>query len=153
MPNGFSSGGPVAAPTPLLCTVHSVAVQTADFENALDFYVRILGLAVLRAPFQFKTRQLAWLEGGSVQIELYSIRAGVSPEPYDDNRVGPDHIAFVTDDLDALVLHLSGQNVKILRGPLIPPSGDPKQPRILFVEGPDGDELQFREPNLCGRCT
>lgn len=153
MQNGFSSGGPTAAPTPLQCSVHSVAVQTADFEKALDFYVRILGLEVLRAPFQFKTRQLAWLRGGPVQIELYSIRAGVSPEPYDDNRVGPDHIAFVTDDLDALVLYFSGQNVKILRGPLIPPSGDPKQPRVLFVEGPDGDELQFREPDGWGGYT
>jgi catechol 2,3-dioxygenase-like lactoylglutathione lyase family enzyme len=130
-----------------------VAVQTADFEKALDFYVRILGLEVLRSPFQYKTRQLAWLGGGPVQIELYSTRAGMNPEPYDGNRVGPDHVAFVTDDLDALVSYFSDQNVKVLKGPLIPPSGDPKQPRVMFVEGPDGDELQFREPDGRSRST
>jgi catechol 2,3-dioxygenase-like lactoylglutathione lyase family enzyme len=152
MQNG-SNGNSAAVPAPLRCSVHSVAVQTADFEKALDFYVRILGLEVLRSPFQYKTRQLAWLGGGPVQIELYSTRAGMNPEPYDGNRVGPDHVAFVTDDLDALVSYFSDQNVKVLKGPLIPPSGDPKQPRVMFVEGPDGDELQFREPDGRSRST
>ena len=152
MPNG-SRENSAAVPTPLQCSLHSVAVQTADFEKALDFYARILGLEVLRSPFQYKTRQLAWLGAGPVQIELYSIRAGMNPEPYDANRVGPDHVAFVTDDLDALVSYFSQQNVKVLKGPLVPPSGDPQQPRVMFVEGPDGDELQFREPDGWSRST
>jgi hypothetical protein len=54
----------------------------------------------------------------------------------------------VVDDLDEIVEHLKRNGVRIIRGPLIPPSGDPQQPRILFVEGPDGEELQFREPTL-----
>jgi catechol 2,3-dioxygenase-like lactoylglutathione lyase family enzyme len=149
MPNGSTGRDPaISSLRSLQCEVHSIAVQTANFEKAFDFYVRVLGLEILRIPYQFKTRRLAWLGAGAVQLELYSVRAGMTADSYDGNRVGPDHVAFVVGDLDAMVSHLKSHEVRILRGPLVPPSGDPKQPRILFVEGPDGDELQFREPDV-----
>lgn len=133
-----------------LCSLHSVAVQTSDFDTAYDFYTRVVGLAVVREPFKFKTRTLAWLCAGPGLIELYSVRQGMEAQPYDGNGVGPDHLAFVTSDLDKFCEHLRRHNVTILRGPLVPPSGDPNQPRVLFVQGPDGDELLFREPEVGG---
>lgn len=130
--------------TPKL-TLHSIALQTASFEQSYKFYTEILGLRVVREPFQFKTRKLAWLDAGSALIELYSMRHGETSVPYSDNRLGPDHIAFVVGDLDAMIYHLIENGVKIIKGPYVPPSGDPRQPRVLFAEGPDGEELQFRE--------
>jgi glyoxylase I family protein len=127
-------------------SVHSVSVQTADFDAAYDFYTRIVGLKTVRAPYAFKTRTLAWLDGGGILIELYSVKAGAEPVPYSPSGVGLDHIAFVVDNLEAMISTLEENNIRILQGPMIPPSGDPRQPRVLFVEGPDGEEVQFREP-------
>jgi catechol 2,3-dioxygenase-like lactoylglutathione lyase family enzyme len=129
----------------LTCTVHSVSVQTARFDEAYRFYAEILGLRVVREPFPFKSRTLAWLDAGSILVELYSVRKEDTPKPYTNDIVGPDHIAFVVDDLDAMVERLKDHDVRILKGPMKPPSGDPRQPRVLFAEGPDGDEIQFRE--------
>jgi catechol 2,3-dioxygenase-like lactoylglutathione lyase family enzyme len=127
------------------CTVHSVALQTASFDVAFDFYTSVLGLRVTREPFSFKTRKLAWLDAGSVLIELYSGKEGVLLNGHSDAHVGPDHIAFTVADLDSMVEHLKAHGVPIIKGPYIPPSGDPAQPRIVFAEGPDGEEIQFRE--------
>jgi catechol 2,3-dioxygenase-like lactoylglutathione lyase family enzyme len=127
------------------CTVHSVALQTASFEEAFDFYTSVLGLRVAREPFFFKTRRLAWLDGGSVLIELYSGKEGVALGDHSQAHVGPDHIAFTVDDLDSMVEHLKSNGVTIIKGPYVPPSGDPAQPRVVFAEGPDGEEIQFRE--------
>lgn len=125
---------------------HSIAIQTATFDESYSFYKDILGLRVVREPYQFKTRRLAWLDTGTALIELYSIRSGDTPVPYTDNRLGSDHVAFTVADVDIMSSYLIDNGVKILKGPYLPPSGDPRQPRILFAEGPDGEELQFREP-------
>jgi catechol 2,3-dioxygenase-like lactoylglutathione lyase family enzyme len=145
MPNGSSE---VIENAKFMCSAHSVSVQTADFDKAYRFYTEILGLDVDREPFQFKTRMLAWLRAGTILIELYSVRSHSEPGPYNPNGVGPDHLAFEVCDLDAFVDHLKLNEVVIKTGPWRPPSGDPYQPRVLFVEGPDGEELQFREPRL-----
>jgi catechol 2,3-dioxygenase-like lactoylglutathione lyase family enzyme len=130
------------------CIVHSVALQTACFDESFDFYTSVLGLRVAREPFSFKTRMLAWLDAGSVLIELYSGKEGVLLSEHSDACVGLDHIAFTVADLDSMVEHLKAHGVPIIKGPYIPPSGDPAQPRIVFAEGPDGEEIQFREAVL-----
>lgn len=125
---------------------HSVAIQTSSFEASYDFYTRILGLPVIREPFKFKKRTLAWIDAGGLLIELFSVKDDVSPQKYDDRAVGVTHLAFEVSDLDALVDYLAKHRVKITKGPLLPASGDPKQPRVLFVHDPDGAAIQFREP-------
>ena len=133
---------------PLNCKIHHVAIQTASFDTSYEFYTKILGLPVAREPFQFNTRMLAWLDGGHVLIELYSLRHGVDPSAYSDSAVGIDTLAFVVDDLDVVIRTMNYYGVKITKGPLTPQSGDPRQPRILFIESPDGTPIQFREPDL-----
>jgi catechol 2,3-dioxygenase-like lactoylglutathione lyase family enzyme len=137
--------------SPSRCKLHSIAIQTAAFDRAYTFYTEVVRLAVIREPFQFKTRTLAWLDAGGTLIELYSVKDGVDPEPYNNHAVGPEHVAFEVDDLDAFQSLLKEYNCAIEKGPLLPPSGDPNQPRILFAVGPDGDSIQFREP--AGRRT
>lgn len=132
--------------TEIRCALHSVAVQTASFDKAYRFYTEVLGLAVVREPFAFKTRRLAWLHAGTVLLELYSTKERAAAVPYHQDGVGPDHLAFVVPDLDAMVERLRAHGVAVLKGPMVPPSGDPRQPRVLFAAGPDGEEIQFREP-------
>lgn len=127
--------------------VHSIAIQTAHFENAYDFYVNILGLRVVRSPFRFGSRTLTWLDGGGILIELFSGKSGEQTDAYNHKAAGVNHIAFVVDDLEAVICAMNANGIRITKGPVTPLSGDPKQPRILFVEGPDGTAIQFREPD------
>jgi len=126
--------------------IHHVAIQTACFERAFQFYHEILGIRVAKEPFNYKGRRmLAWLDAGSVMIELYSVKSGNSPQPYNDCRVGTDHIAFEVKNIEEVIIHLSEQGVKVLKQPFYPPTDDPDQPRVAFIEGPDGEEIELRE--------
>lgn len=126
--------------------IHHVALQTADFEKSFHFYAKILGLQVVKEPFDFKgKRTLAWLDAGGIMIELYSVKNGKEPQPYDDRRVGADHIAFEVENLDSILPYLRQNNVKVLRDPFLPPTDDPHQPRVAFIEGTDGEEIELRE--------
>lgn len=126
--------------------VHNVAIQTEDFDRSFAFYAEVLQLPVVREPFVFKEqRKLAWFDGGSILIELYSIKFSQTASPYDPNGIGPDHIAFEVDDIDGMLAWLEEWGYKPIKPPFVPPSGDPQQPRVVFIAGPDGEELQFRE--------
>jgi glyoxylase I family protein len=125
--------------------IHHVAIQTADFKKAFSFYTELLGLQVVKEPFNFKKRTLAWLDAGGIMIELYSVKDGKEPQPYDGRRVGADHIAFEVQDLDTIIAHLTEHNVKVLKEPFFPPTNDSHQSRIAFVEGVDGEEIELRE--------
>lgn len=125
---------------------HSIAVQTAMFERSFDFYTRILGLRVVRGPARFKTRTLAWLDAKGLLVELYSLKAGKDAVGYCEEAVGIAQVAFEVEDLDLAMKILDENGVKIVNGPLVPPSGDPLQPRILFIDDPDGTPVQLREP-------
>lgn len=143
---GIGTSSADQRPVTVGCRVHSVAIQTALFDESFHFYSRIIGLPVVREPFSFKARTLAWLSAGSALIELFSVKHGASPVDYDPAAVGITHIAFEVDDLDLVRENLLDRGVKVVKGPLLPPSGDPAQPRVLFVEDPDGAAVQFREP-------
>lgn len=135
-----------AQPSAPQCRIHSIAIQTAVFDQAYTFYTEVVGLPVVRKPFRFKTRTVAWLDGGGTLIELYSVKDGIDPDPYNNHAVGPEHVAFEVEDLDEVQSILNKHNYAIEKGPMLPPSGDPNQPRVLFAVGPDGDSIQFREP-------
>lgn len=126
--------------------LHHVALQTAHFEKAFEFYTKVLGLKVIKKPFNFKgKRTLTWLDAGPIIIELYSVKSGKNPQPYDSRRVGADHIAFEVQNLDTALAHLRKHNVKIIKEPFKPPTNDPQQPRVAFIEGIDGEEIELRE--------
>ncbi len=126
--------------------IHHVALQTAHVDRAFEFYTELLGLSVVKKPFNFKDkRTLAWLNAGAITIELYNVKNGQVPQPYDDRRVGADHIAFEVQDLDVMLAHLRKHNVKVLKEPFTPPTDDSQQPRVAFIEGVDGEEIELRE--------
>lgn len=127
------------------CRLHHVAIQTANFDRAFQFYTELLDLTVVKPPFNFKNKRImAWLTAGNALIELYSVKKGTQPQPYNDQRVGADHIAFAVDDLDAILERLKENKITILKGPFIPP-GDKNQARVVFIEGPDGEEVELTE--------
>jgi glyoxylase I family protein len=133
-------------PSACICRLHHVAIQTKSFEQAFRFYTELLDLTVVRPPFRFKNqRTLAWLDGGSVLIELYSVKDGINPELYSDHRLGTDHIAFEVADMSSILARLTENGINIIKEPFLPPTGDPNQPLVAFIEGPDGEEIELRQ--------
>jgi len=128
--------------------IHHVCIQTLDFDKAFEFYSNAIGLEVDKEPFDFQgVKRIAWLKVGTIIIELNSLKKGTEEKacPYSSFGLGPSHIAFEVDDLNAVVERLKKHDVPIIKPPFIPPTGDPHQPLIAFVEGPDKDHIELRE--------
>jgi len=126
--------------------IHSVAIQSRDFDKALHFYAHVLGLPIVVEPYEFKKKRiLAWLDAGTCLLELYSNKLGDDPVAWDPKGVGPVNLAFAVDSLDDVITLAKQENLRIIKPPFIPPSGDPNQPRVMFISGPDDEQLLFRE--------
>lgn len=131
------------------CQLHHVCIQTSDFQRAFQFYTEALGLGIIKAPFLYKEKKwIAWLSAGPMIIELNGIEKGKEDQaqPYTSYGMGPSHVAFMVEDLDVLIERLVGHQVRVVKAPFLPPTGDPGQPRVAFIEGPDGDHIELREP-------
>jgi hypothetical protein len=91
-------------PPRLQAVIDHVALQTAHFDAAVDFYTRILGAELLERR-QFKRRQMAWLRLGEVRLELFSARDGETLAPWSDFTSGPVHLALRVPNLDEFLQH------------------------------------------------
>lgn len=130
--------------TPQISLDH-VALQTAHFDEAIEFYTRILGATLLeRRPF--KRRQQAWLQLGAVKLELFSNREGEALSPWSDFTSGPVHLAVRVPNLDAFLKHALAAGAKFHPshpGPFTPPV--PGARPIAYLLGPDGEEVEVRD--------
>jgi catechol 2,3-dioxygenase-like lactoylglutathione lyase family enzyme len=124
--------------------VHHIAIQTGDFEKALEFYSS-LGLEITERK-KFKTRDFAWLKAANIRIELYSKRGDAVLDKWSDLSSGPVHIAFEVDAFDAFLEKLRKQGRQFHPShpePFTPPVEGAKQ--IAYLLGPDGEEVEIRE--------
>ena len=116
-------------------TVHHVSFRVDDLEEALVFYQDALGCPRLPRP-DIPVRG-AWLQAGDTQIHLIespsSAETGVPPD-----RISPvaNHVAFLTEDLDATAeaLKEKGYAVEYGPSPLV---------RQIFVRDPTGNMIEF----------
>ncbi len=134
-------------PETTACRVHHVALQTAHLDQAVRFYTDLFGAELLsRRPF--KRREMAWLKLGALRLELFSGRAGERLNDWNDFIPGPVHLAFEVADLDAFL-----NRAKSLGAQLHPSHPEPFTPpvpgagRIAYLLGPDGEEVEVREPD------
>jgi glyoxylase I family protein len=83
--------------------IHHVAINVADVEEAIHFYVDVLGLAVRPDRPDFGIGG-AWLDAGGQQVHL------VQADPA--QSLG-QHFALLVDDLDGAIADLRSQGVKV----------------------------------------
>ncbi len=126
----------------LLAGIHHVAVITADYPRARDFYTRILGLEIIAENFR-EPRQ-SWkldlrLPDGS-QLELFSFPAP-PPRPSRPEACGLRHLAFRVDALDAVIEHLQHESVDCEPIRVDEFTGR----RFTFFADPDGLPLELYE--------
>lgn len=95
-----------------LSRIHHVAVICSDYSRSLAFYTKTLGLRLIaenyRADRQSYKADLAL--GDDYVVELFSFpsppRRVTNPE-----AAGLRHLAFATDDLDAVLAELDKANI------------------------------------------
>ncbi len=117
--------------------IHHISLKcgtTEEFEKAKDFYLNVLGFAVVRE----------WPEGimidsGSGLLEIFSNGPGVK------SKGAVRHIAFGTDDVDGVIekVKAAGYEVFIEPNDIVIRSDPPFPARMAFCCGPLGEELEF----------
>lgn len=116
------------------CQLHHVSLIVSDTARALDFYQRLLGLAVdeNRPDLGYPG---AWLQVGGQQIHLLEVP---NPDPVSGRPAhgGRDrHTAFAVPDVEALAARLEAAGIVLSRSR----SGRP----AFFCRDPDGNGLEF----------
>jgi hypothetical protein len=84
------------------------------------------------------------VEFGDVKFFLFSSLA------YDDDLQQPhpggiSHVAFMVEDLDALVAHVSSQGFEPFKGPYTVDVGDLGRRKVVFYKSPNGTILEPQE--------
>lgn len=121
----------------MIAGIHHISMKcgtTEEFEEAKDFYLRVLGFQVKRA----------WpggvmIDAGNGLLEIFSDGPGIRA------KGAIRHIAFATDDVDGIVqkVKASGYEVFIEPNDIVIRS-DPEYPaRMAFCRGPLGEEIEF----------
>ena len=121
----------------MITGIHHVSLKcgtTKEFKKAKDFYLNVLGFAVVRE----------WPEGimidsGSGLLEIFSNGPGVK------SKGAVRHIAFGTDDVDGVIekVKAAGYEVFIEPNDIVIRSDPPFPARMAFCWGPLGEELEF----------
>ncbi|WP_049630634.1 VOC family protein [Cellvibrio sp. pealriver] len=132
----------MAAASPVLQSVHHVALICSDYLKSKDFYVNVLGLAVVaenyRAARDSWKLDLALPDG--TRLELFSF-PNPPARPSRPEACGLRHLAFVVRDLDAYVAWLEANGVAV--EPIRVDEFTHK--RFTFFQDPDGLPLELYE--------
>ena len=121
-----------------------IAIQTSHLDNAIEFYVDILG-AELITRRKFKRRQMAWLRFGQTKIELFSKRDRETLLQWSDFYSGPVHISLLVEDLETFLKHVLAKGAEFHPShpePFTPPVKGAGM--IAYLRGPDGEEVELR---------
>jgi lactoylglutathione lyase len=122
---------------------HHTGIQVADLERSVAFYRDILGFELV---FQWnpQAEYILRMPGGDVFLELLDYR-NVERTPVDTRTANPGtaHIAFYTDDCDALYAELVAKGVGSVSPPQSPTIGPNKGGRAVYMIDPDGVRVEF----------
>lgn len=142
----------------MVTKVRHFGVVVSDVERSLRFYRDLLGLEIVQAAEESGTRIDNMLglsnvsvktvkmsaEGGGSLVELLEFRS--HPRHFDPMReicsLGPSHLAFTVEDLDALYKRLLRSGVLFNAPPQLSPNGYAK---VAFCRDPDGTSIELVE--------
>ncbi len=120
-------------------------LRVSDLDKTLDFYVRILGMKVLRQneyPEGKFTNTFIGYQGEDDGTTIELTYNWEQSEPYDRGNAW-GHIALKVDDVFAASEYLKSQGVEFTKQPSPMKNGS----RILaFIKDPDGYPIELNEP-------
>ena len=114
-------------------------MRVSDMDQTITFYTDVLGLEVLERKTSPRGSHLAFLKVPNSEelIELCSFPPS-GPVKVQEDLV---HLAFEVDNLDETIRTLNAKQIKITDGPTRSSSGS----RIIFIDAPDGYEIELIE--------
>jgi lactoylglutathione lyase len=125
--------------------VHA-SIRTSNMERSIDFYTRLLGLAVLgRREIPQNNAEIAFLRdpqanGAKLELTFYRDQKKFSQADYEDRVF--DHLAFEVKDMNRTIQMMRNAKVTITDEPFkLSPQGS----LIAFVEDPDGTLIELIE--------
>jgi lactoylglutathione lyase len=125
--------------------VHA-SIRTSIMERSIDFYTRLLGLAVLsRREIPQNNAEIAFLRdpqanGATLELTFYRDQKKFSQADYEDRVF--DHLAFEVKDMNRTIQAMRNAKVTITDEPF---KLSPKGSLIAFVEDPDGTLIELIE--------
>ena len=125
---------------PVLASVDHIVLTTRDLERCLDFYTRVLGMAVEHYG------------DGRIALQFGNHKFNVHPPGFDASikaRVptpGSLDLCFLTDrPLEEVIAKLRSCGVPIEEGPVVR-TGARFPIRSVYVRDPDGNLIEISEP-------
>ena len=142
----------------MIKAVRHFGIVVSDMERALRFYRDLLGLKVLKAmdesgehidnmlslnDVQVTTVKMS-AGGDSILIELLAFKSHRDGVPADRRiySIGPTHVAFTVNDLEAAYHHLTDAGIHFHAPPQQSPDGFAK---VTFCHDPDGTPIELVE--------
>lgn len=121
---------------------HHIAIICSDYEKSKNFYVNVLGFAIVKETFRAERNsyKLDLRVGESDQIELFSF-PHPSQRPNNPEACGLRHLAFQVENLDAAVASLQSQAVAVENIRVDEITGK----RFTFFKDPDDLPLEIYE--------
>lgn len=114
-----------------------VGVVVSDIEKSTKFYKEAFGCEVC-GSHEDERLKIVYLRAGDSIIELLKY---LNADSNRESRGRIDHIAFFVPDMDKAIERAEGLGAKMLF--------DAPRPfedtRIFFIEGPDGERIEFVE--------
>jgi lactoylglutathione lyase len=114
--------------------VKNSVVAVENLDESAKFYTDILGMEEVRRFSPMPGLTIAFFKGeGEATIELVQGEEG---------KKGLFMVGIEIEDMDEEIAKLKSKGVELTRGPLGPPGG----PKVAFLEGPDGVEIELIQP-------
>jgi lactoylglutathione lyase len=137
---------------------HHTGIQVADLERSIAFYRDVLGFELI---FQWNPQAeyirtivgypdadihaaVLRMPNSEVFLEILEYR-NVEKAPVDTRTANPGtaHMAFFTDDCDALYAELRAKGVSSVSEPVTPTIGPNQGGRAVYMIDPDGIRVEF----------
>lgn len=125
--------------------VHA-SIRTSDMERSIDFYTRLLGLALVnRREIPQNNAEIAFLQdpqakGATLELTYYRNQKKFIQADYEDRVF--DHLAFEVKDMQETIAAMRKEKVTITDEPFkLSSTGS----LIAFVEDPDGTLIELIE--------
>jgi glyoxylase I family protein len=127
---------------PLLHQVHHIAIICSNYALSKKFYTEVLGLDIVREVYRAERQsyKLDLALNGQYIIELFSF-PDPPPRPSRPEACGLRHLAFATDNLDAVLRHLEQHGVQAETVRVDEFTGK----RFTFIADPDGLPIEYYE--------
>ena len=154
------SNAPGAKTPVAISRVEHTGITVSSLQDALDFWVNVLGFNHLytwtfgNSPFienlvgvNGAEMSLAMVEGYGHRVELLEYRGPadrkiIKPRSCD---VGSVHIGLYVDDLDAALVRVAEAGWLPVAEPQTVQGGERDGMRLIYVRGPDGVTIEFMQ--------